>query len=150
MSSTSSHTRNTTKGSGRHEAALDPRRYRRLIADVSPVVIETDEENERVLAIVERLMAKGEKRSSEEDAVLNLLIHLIEQFEGKAYPIRDAAPAEVISFLLEQRGLKPIALAEVLGSRGRTSEILAGKRTISKERAKRLGEFFHISPAAFI
>jgi HTH-type transcriptional regulator/antitoxin HigA len=96
-------------------------------------MIGTEEENERVLAIVERMMAKGEKRSPEEDAILNLLVHLVEQFEEKAYPIGQAAPAEMVAFLLEQRGLRPSALAEVLGSRGRVSEILAAKRSISKE-----------------
>lgn len=130
--------------------ALDPSRYRRLVARVSPAIIETEEENERVLAIVKRLMTKGEKRSAEEDAVLNLLVHLVEQFEVRAYPIRESAPTEMIAFLLEQRGLKPIALAEVIGSRGRVSEILAAKRSISKEQAKKLGEFFHVSAAVFI
>ena len=113
-------------------------------------MIENQEENERVLAIVDRMMTKGEKRSPEEDAILNLLVHLVERFEDKAYPTRDAPPAEMIAFLLEQRGLKPIALAEILGSRGRVSEILAAKRSVSKEQAKRLGEFFHVSAAAFI
>jgi len=130
--------------------SLDPRRYRRLVAEVSPAMIETEEENERVLAIVERLMAKGEKRTPEDDAILNLLVHLVEQFEEKAYPMGGAAPAEMIAFFLEQRGLKPVALAQVLGSRGRVSEILAAKRSVSKEQAKRLGDFFHVSPAAFI
>jgi HTH-type transcriptional regulator/antitoxin HigA len=113
-------------------------------------MIETEEENERVLAIVEKLIAKGEKRSPEEDAILNLLVHLVEEFEGKAYPMGEAAPAEMIAFLLAQRGLKPAALAVVLGSRGRVSEILAEKRSISKVQAKRLGDFFRVSPAAFI
>jgi HTH-type transcriptional regulator / antitoxin HigA len=113
-------------------------------------MIETEEENGRVLAIIERLMAKGEKRTPEEDAVLNLLVHLVEQFEEKSCQMGGAAPSEMVAFLLEQRGLKPAALAEVLGSRGRVSEILAAKRSISKEQAKRLGEFFHISAAAFI
>ena len=125
-------------------------RVPRLCDKGFPVVIETEEENERVLAIIERLVAKGEKRSPEEDAILNLLVHLVERFEEKAYPIRKTAPAEMVAFLLEQRGLKPIALAEVLGSRGRVSEILAAKRSISKEQAKRLGEFFQVSAAAFI
>jgi HTH-type transcriptional regulator/antitoxin HigA len=130
--------------------SIDPGRYRRLIAAVSPALIETEEENERVLAIIEKLMAKAEKRSPEEEAILNLLVHLVEQFEEQAYPIGQAAPAEMIAFLLEQRGLKPIALAEVLGSRGRVSEILGGKRSVSKDQAKRLAEFFHVSPIAFI
>jgi HTH-type transcriptional regulator/antitoxin HigA len=130
--------------------SLDPSRYRRLVAEVSPAIIETEEENERVLAIVERLIAKAEKRTPEDDAILNLLVHLVEEFEGKAYPMGQASPAEMISFLLEQRALKPAALADVLGSRGRVSEILASKRSVSKEQAKRLGEFFRVSAAAFI
>jgi HTH-type transcriptional regulator / antitoxin HigA len=125
-------------------------RVPRLCDKGFPVVIETEEENERVLAIIERLVAKGEKRSPEEDAILNLLVHLVEGFEELAYPMGEAAPAETIAFLLEQRGLKPIALAEVLGSRGRVSEVLAAKRSVSKEQAKRLGEFFHVSATAFI
>jgi HTH-type transcriptional regulator/antitoxin HigA len=129
---------------------IDSSRYRRLVAEVSPALIETEKENERVLAIVEKLMTKGVERSPEEDAILNLLVHLIEEFEEKAYPMEDASPLEALAFLLEERGLKPIALAEVLGSRGRVSEILSGKRSISKEQAKKLGEFFHISAAAFI
>jgi hypothetical protein len=56
-------------------------------------MIGTEEENERVLAPVERMMAKGDKRSPEEDAILNLLVHLVEQFEEKAYPIGQAAPS---------------------------------------------------------
>lgn len=144
----SSLTKPTTKGSGGRR--LDPNRYRRLIAQASPVIIGSEVENERVLAIVHRLMAKGEKRTPEEDAVLNLLVHLVEQFEEKTCRIAAAAPSQTIAFLLEQRGLKPIALAEILGSRGRVSEILAGKRSVSKEQAKRLGEFFHVSAAAFI
>ncbi len=129
---------------------VNPSRYRRLVAQVSPIVIETEEENERVLSIVEKLLAKGVKRSPEEDAILNLLVHLVEEFESKAYPAGETSPAEMVAFLLEQRGLKPIALAEILGSRGRVSEILSGKRSISKEQAKKLGEFFHLSAAAFI
>jgi len=65
----------------RRSQKLDRTRYRRLIADVSPAIIDSVEENERVLAIVEKLMAKGERRSLEEDAVLNLLVHLVEKFE---------------------------------------------------------------------
>jgi HTH-type transcriptional regulator/antitoxin HigA len=67
-----------------------------------------------------------------------------------AYPMGEASPGEGIAFLLEQRGLKPVVLAKVLGSRGRVSEILSAKRSISKKQAKKLGEFFHVSAAAFI
>jgi len=132
-------------------AGLHVARYGRLLAKIAPKLIETEAENEAALEIVEQLMRKGdENRSPEEDAVLNLLSALIGQFEERAYPIPEAEPREVLRLLMEQKGLQPADLAGVLGSRSKVSEILSGKRSISKEQAKRLGEKFRISPAAFI
>jgi HTH-type transcriptional regulator/antitoxin HigA len=62
----------------------------------------------------------------------------------------EAALIEVLRELMEANGLKAAELAGTLGGRSRVSEILAGKRAISKEQARRLGERFRISPAVFI
>ena len=43
---------------------IDPTRYRRLLTRTMPVVIETEEENEWMLAIIEKLMKKGENLSA--------------------------------------------------------------------------------------
>jgi len=56
----------------------------------------------------------------------------------------------MVAFLLEQRELRPSDLWPVIGSKGRVSEILAGKRAISKEQAKKLAEFFHVRADLFI
>ncbi len=57
-------------------------RYGRLLAKFAPKVIETEAENEAALAVVESLMKKGDdRRSQEEEALLELLVSLIEQFE---------------------------------------------------------------------
>jgi HTH-type transcriptional regulator / antitoxin HigA len=37
----------------------------------------------------------------------------------------------------------------VFGSQGIVSEVLSGKRSISKAQAKALGEFFKVSPTLF-
>ena len=125
--------------------------YSSLLAEVAPTVPRTEKENERLLGEIEKLMAKGEKNlRPEEDALLELLTHLVETFEKSAYPREKSSPAEVVAFLLEQRGLSPSDLWSVLGSKGRVSELLSSRREVSKDQAKRLGEFFHISPAAFI
>ena len=42
-----------------------------------PRVIATAEEHERLLAEVEKLMDKGERRSAEEDVALDLMVRLI-------------------------------------------------------------------------
>ena len=124
---------------------LDLKRYGRLLAKAVPRVIRTEEENERALAIVESLMEQGEKNlTPEEDELLDLLVDLIHDFEEKAYPIPKSEPHKMVAFLLEQRGLAPKDLWPVLGSKSRVSEILAGKRSISKDQAKKLAEFFHV------
>lgn len=130
---------------------LDLKRYGRLLARAVPKVIKTEEENERVLAIVESLMAKGEgNMTPEEDALLELLTDLIHDFEEKAYPIQKSEPHKMVAFLLEQRGLTPKDLWPVVGSKSRVSEILAGKRGVTKEQAKKLAAFFHAGVELFI
>lgn len=130
---------------------LDLKRYGRLLARALPKVIKTEEENERALAAVESVMEKGEKNMSPEDgALLELLTHLIHDFEEKAYPIPKSEPHAMVAFLLEQRGLAPKDLWPVVGSKSRVSEILSGKREMTKEQAKRLAEFFHVGVELFI
>jgi HTH-type transcriptional regulator/antitoxin HigA len=87
----------------------------------------------------------------EEDALLDLLTNLIRDYEATSYPAGEKSkPHEMVAFLLEQRGLSPKDLWPVLSSKGRVSEILAGKREISKEQAKRLAEFFHVRADLFL
>src|SRR5689334_1792939 len=62
---------------GRAVRSIDPARYRRLLSRTMPVVIETEEENARMLAVVERLMKKGEDLSFEEEKLLKLLTRLV-------------------------------------------------------------------------
>ena len=129
---------------------FNPTRYRRLLSQVMPVAIETEEENERMLAVVEKLMDKGEDISAEEEALLRLLVTLIQDFEKKYYQPRDATPLEVLRHLMEARGLKPKDLWELFGSKGIASEVLNGKRSISKTQARKLAEFFRVSTDLFI
>jgi HTH-type transcriptional regulator/antitoxin HigA len=133
-------------------ASIDLKRYGRLLAKTVPRVIASEEENERAIAIVESLMEKGESNMTpEEDALLDLLTNLIRDYEASAYPARPKSTAhQLVAFLLEQRELKPNALWPVIGSKGRVSEILAGKRPISKEQAKKLAEFFRVRADLFL
>lgn len=127
---------------------MDRDQYGRLLSRVAPTVIESEAENERVFGVIEKLMAKGEaKLSPKEDALLELLTQLVENFEKRAYPRKKSEPSQLVRFLLQERGLKPADLATAAGSRGRLSEILSGRRSISKAQPKRFAEFFHVSPA---
>ena len=52
--------------------AIDDRKYARVLAKILPRVITNDEEHERMLAEVEKLMDKGAQRTPEQDAALEL------------------------------------------------------------------------------
>ena len=130
---------------------LDSTRYARLLAKALPDVIKSEAENERILAQIEALMQKGENRlSPEEDALLELLLNLVHDFEQKRYPLPSSPPHKMVAFLMEQRGLTAKDLWPVLGSKSRVSEILSGKRAISKAQAKALAAFFHVGVEVFI
>ena len=130
---------------------MDVKAYGRLLAITVPTVITTEEENLRMLTIVEKLMAKGEDNlTPEEDALLKLLVDLIHDFEEKSYPLPNGEPCQMVTFLLEQRGMRASDLWPVLGSKSRTSELLSGKRAISKDQAKKLAAFFNAPIGLFV
>jgi HTH-type transcriptional regulator / antitoxin HigA len=143
----------TTGRSGKVAVAnhvINPKKYAGLLTKALPTVIKTEEENERILAEIEKLMDKGEGMSPEELALLELMSQLVEAYEEEAYPVKGAPPHEVLRHLMEANDLKQADLLPILGSRGHVSDIVNGKRGISKVHAKALGEFFHVSPELFI
>jgi len=129
---------------------IDAVRYRRLLSRTMPVVIETEKENERMLAVVEKLMDKGESLSPEEEKLLKLFVRLIEDFEQKYYRPKDAGPLEILRHLMEARDVRQTNLSEIFGSKGIASEVLNGKRAISKAHARALANYFHVSADLFI
>jgi HTH-type transcriptional regulator/antitoxin HigA len=129
---------------------INRQKYGKLLARVLPAVIETEEENEHFLAEVEKLIDKGDRRSPEEDKLLELMTTLIEDFEERHYPIPDAPPHEVLQELMRSRGLRQRDLLEIFGSDGIASEVVNGKRNISRNQAKALAEFFRVPVDLFV
>ena len=62
----------------------------------------------------------------------------------------DTSLYRTLQFLMEQNDLRQADLVSIFGSRGRVSEVVNGKRAISKAQEKALGEFFKVSPELFI
>jgi HTH-type transcriptional regulator / antitoxin HigA len=122
--------------------------YGDLLAQHQPKAIETEAENEAAIMLAESL--EHRQRTPEEDALLELLIILIEKFEDASYPVPNVEPDRMLLHLMEARNMKQEELVGVIGSRGVVSEIVNGKRSISKAQAKTLGQLFHVSPSLFI
>jgi HTH-type transcriptional regulator / antitoxin HigA len=122
--------------------------YGDLLAQHQPKAIETESENQAAIMLAESL--EHRQRTPEEDALLELLVILIEKFEDASYPLPNVEQDRMLLHLMEARNMKQEELLGVIGSRGVVSEIVNGKRSISKAQAKALGQLFHVSPSLFI
>jgi HTH-type transcriptional regulator / antitoxin HigA len=129
--------------------AIDLASYNHLLTQAHPTVPKTEKENERLLAIVSELL-EHPKLSVEERELLDLLLVAIEKFEDQHYSTKRAAPHETLRELMRAHSLRPKDLYEIFGSKGTTSEVLRGKRAISKNAAKVLAEKFHVSVDIFL
>ena len=58
-------------------------------------------------------------------------------------------PLEALKFLMAENGMKPADLGQVLGSRSLASQVLNGKRGLSKAIIARLSERFKVAPGLF-
>ncbi len=130
--------------------AIDCKRYARLLGRTLPRVIRSEREYQRLLAEAESLMDKGGRRTAEEDALLELIVSLIEDYETRRHPLPDASAREVLAYLMEKRGLRQADLLAVFKSRGCVSQVVHGKRSISKAQARELARFFKIPADLFI
>ncbi|MCO6512161.1 MAG: helix-turn-helix domain-containing protein [Aridibacter famidurans] len=124
-------------------------RYKELLIEAIPGVIKSEDEYERMMGIINNLIDK-EELSPDESRLLELLALLVESYESEAFPLKtQTTPRSRLKFLMEANDLKQADLVDVFGSSGRVSQVVNGKREISKEQAKRLAERFNVSVAMF-
>jgi len=82
-------------------------------------------------------------------SLLDTLGTLIHIYEEEHFPIPESTGAEILRFLMDEKGLTQSDLPEV-GSQGVVSEILNGKRELNVRQVRILAKKFKVSPAAFV
>jgi HTH-type transcriptional regulator/antitoxin HigA len=75
---------------------------------------------------------------------------LVTDYDDRMHSLPKIEARKLVRRLLEQRELKQRDLIPVLGASGTVSDILSGKRSISKTQAKKLAGFFRVSAEYFI
>jgi HTH-type transcriptional regulator/antitoxin HigA len=137
---------------------MDEQRYGALLAEARPRIIETSEEHDRMLALAESLMEKGDTLREEEQQLLALVVLLIEAYEihfanededEQADTEAPPAPHVTLERLMFSHGLAVDDIAHVFGNPHVAREVLEGKRDISRRQAKELGKFFRVPTRLF-
>ncbi|HYP50667.1 MAG TPA: hypothetical protein VEQ34_06975 [Pyrinomonadaceae bacterium] len=130
---------------------IENKAYADLVVKVLPTAIQSEEEYQIMLANINELMSRSEESlSAEEVRLLETLAILVESYEDKHYPMPEIPPHEVLKYLMKENGYKQKDIVHIFGSSGITSEVVNGKRSISKAQAKKLAEFFGVSVELFI
>jgi HTH-type transcriptional regulator/antitoxin HigA len=98
--------------------------------------IRTQRDHAAALRRIDELMdAEPGSVASDE---LDILATLVQVYEDRHFPIADPHPLDAIRFRMEQLGLTRKDLEPLLGSRGRVSEILNGRRALSIQMIRTL------------
>lgn len=138
-----------TKTTGKTTLTFNSEVYSQLLSQYQPRIIKTEEENEKFLETVEALLSRSDL-TPEEDALLELLVKLIEDFEDKHYQLNVSNPRSRLLHLMEARSLEQSDLVEIIGSSEIVAKVINGELEITKEQAEALGKFFHVDASLFI
>ena len=104
--------------------------------------IRNDRELDRALKRIDELWdAKPGTIKGDE---LDVLMLIVEKYEDEHYAIPASDPIEAIKFLMEQKGLARKDIEPYIGTSGRVSEVLSGKRNLSLSMIKKLHDGLNI------
>ena len=112
---------------------------------MDPKVIKNNEEYEHYLSELSALLDLDPDAGTPEGDRLELLALLLEDYEKKEFPIDLPDPIEAIKFRMEQQNLRQKDLIPFIGSASKVSEVLNGKRQLSKNMIRALHENLQIS-----
>lgn len=100
--------------------------------------IKTELDYKEALDLIKVLLSHDPDPNSDEGEQLSLLSTLVQDYEARSLPESLPNPIDAIKFRMEQADLKPADLIPYIGSRGRVSEILSGKRPLTLEMVRAL------------
>ena len=124
--------------------------YEQLLVETLPARIGTDAQYNAIRARFSELLRKA-RRTRAEEKLMDLLGVLLEDFDRRhSLPSDEGTPGERLRFLMEHSAKQPSDLLAVFGQRSHVNEALNGKRRISADQARKLGEMFSVKPGLFI
>ncbi|VXD24350.1 conserved hypothetical protein [Planktothrix serta PCC 8927] len=122
--------------------------YIKLLTSFPPRPITSEEELELTQTRIDQLLDQG-KLSQDEKDYLNVLGALVYEYEQQQEPIPDIYGVELLKSLIEDNGLRQKDLVSIFKTESIVSDILNGKRELTKRHIEELAQFFHVSPAVF-
>jgi len=128
-------------------------KYRALIEQFPLVPIKNDAHLDEAHEVAQSLMLRDAPLAVDEGEYLEVLLDEISKFEKKYHNLKygEMMPLELLLSFMKDHSLKQVDVANVLSvSSGVMNDIVKGKRELTKEQCVKLGNYFKVTPAAFL
>jgi len=123
--------------------------YLELICKFPLRPIHSDEQLQQAIDVIDSLLGK-EPLAPEEKDYLDVLSDLVERYESQKHPMTPVPDAVMLRHLIEAKGISQTELASATGIVHSTiSEVLSGKRTLSRSHIGKLARYFNVAPSVF-
>ncbi len=127
---------------------LKLQRYLQLVREFPLVPIENKRQLSTAIDMIDRLVDRD--LNPEEEAYLDVLAHIVERYEDRAYPIAAVDDAALLADILESKGLTQVAFARATGiSESTVSSVLKGTRNLTREQIGRIATSYNIPAGVF-
>ena len=106
----------------------------------------------RVVSVLLKALDEGGFSAGEHRAIesyLQVVAPIVESYEKKETPLKDVTAEQMFEFLMRQNNMSQYDVASELGGQPVASDILRGKRKLTREHIERLSLRFHVSPSVF-
>jgi HTH-type transcriptional regulator/antitoxin HigA len=111
--------------------------------------IRSDKELTAAIKVVDSLLDRKDIAPEEGD-YLEVLGDLIESYESEAHPIAPVSDVAMLRHLIEAKGVSQTEVAKATGIADSTiSDVLKGKRSLSRKHIGKLSRYFSVSPNVF-
>lgn len=111
--------------------------------------IRSDDQLDKATKVIDSLIDRADLRADEQD-YLDVLGDLVEAYEREQHPIVLVSDAEMLRHLMEAKQVSQSQLANDTGIAVSTiSEVLAGKRKLTRTHIGKLARYFHVGANAF-
>lgn len=135
------------KARTKKKAATD--RYLELVQYVPLRPIRNDRELDEAINMVNYLIDRKEMNTDEKD-YLAVLGGLIEKYEDEHIVFESRTDAQMLSFLIENKGVTQAQVAKDCRiAESTVSEILTGARKMNRSHIGKLARYFRVEPGVF-
>jgi HTH-type transcriptional regulator/antitoxin HigA len=127
--------------------------YFDLVKQFPLVPIKNERQYDAAVAFLKKLAVRDEGTlASGESDYLDALTLFVEDYQNKHHEI-DAAemkPLEALKFLMEESATSIADLGRILGNNSLASQVLKGRRELSKANIVAVAKHFHVEPGLFL